>query len=59
MADRFATDTIKGYFYQFDIAILKLLELGDEENEVTVEGVEDIDIKNATEEIAIQCKYCS
>lgn len=59
MADRVATDTIKGYFYQFDLAILKLLELNDDTNEITVEGIEDVDIKNATEEIAIQCKYHS
>jgi hypothetical protein len=59
MVDRVATDTIKGYFYQFDLAILKLLELDDDTNEITVEGIEDVDIKNATEEIAIQCKYHS
>lgn len=59
MTDRTATDTIKGYFYQFDLAILKLLQLSDDSNEITVEGIEDVDVKNATEEIAIQCKYHS
>ncbi|TRX43069.1 DUF4297 family anti-phage-associated protein [Flavobacterium restrictum] len=57
MTDRTATDTIKGYFYQFDLAILKLLQLDDDSHEITVEGIEDVDVKNATEEIAIQCKY--
>ena len=59
MADRTATDTIRGYFYQFDLAILKLLQLEDDTHEITVEGIEDVDVKNATEEIAIQCKYHS
>lgn len=59
MTDRSATDTIKGYFYQFDLAILKILQLEEETDEITVEGIEDIDIKNATEEVAIQCKYHS
>ncbi|WP_269225069.1 DUF4297 family anti-phage-associated protein [Flavobacterium eburneipallidum] len=57
MTDRTATDTIKGYFYQFDLAILKLLQLDDDSHEIIVEGIEDVDVKNATEEIAIQCKY--
>jgi hypothetical protein len=59
MKDRAATDTIRGYFYQFDLAILKLLQLEDDVHEITVEGIEDVDVKNATEEIAIQCKYHS
>ena len=59
MTDRTATDTIKGYFYQFDLAILKLLQLEDDAHAITVEGIEDVDVKNATEEIAIQCKYHS
>ena len=57
MTDRTATDTIKGYFYQFDLAILKLLQLEDDTYEIIVEGIEDVDIKNAPEETAIQCKY--
>ena len=59
MTDRTATDTIKGYFYQFDLAILKILDLKEENYIITVEGIEDVDVKNATEEIAIQCKYHS
>lgn len=59
MTDRTATDTIKGYFYQFDLAILKLLQLEDDTHKIIVEGIEDVDVKNATEETAIQCKYHS
>jgi hypothetical protein len=59
MADRTAISTIKGYFYQFDLSILKLLELENDSDLIVIEGVEDIDIKTATEEIAIQCKYYS
>lgn len=57
MADRTATDTIKGYFYQFDYAIAKLLELEKDTDTIVVEGIEDVDINTATEETAIQCKY--
>lgn len=57
MTDRTAIDTIKGYFYQFDYAIAKLLELGKDTDTIVIEGIEDVDIKTATEETAIQCKY--
>ncbi|MEK6511203.1 DUF4297 family anti-phage-associated protein [Myroides odoratimimus] len=57
MADRTAIDTIKGYFYQFDYAIVKLLELSQDTDTIIVEGIEDVDIDTATEETAIQCKY--
>ena len=57
MIDRTAIDTIKGYFYQFDYAIIKLLELSIETDTIIVEGIEDVDINTATEETAIQCKY--
>ncbi len=57
MANRQAIDTIKGYFYQFDYTIKQILEQQDIDNEVTIEGVEDVDIKTATEVTAIQCKY--
>lgn len=59
MSDRTAIDTIKGYFYQFDLSILKLLELNDENHQITIEGIEDIDINNTSYETAIQCKYHS
>lgn len=58
MATRSAEATIKGYYYQFDTSILKLLELTKDEDEITIEGIEDIDI-NSTDETTIQCKYLS
>ena len=57
MVDRTAIDTIKGYFYQFDYAIVKLLELTVDADTIIVEGIEDVDINTATEETAVQCKY--
>lgn len=57
MSDRTAIDTIKGYFYQFDYAILKLLELSKDNDTIVVEGIEDVDIATANEETAVQCKY--
>lgn len=57
MANRSATDTIKGYFYQFDLSILKLLTLGSENDSVQIECIEDIDVHTASDSTAIQCKY--
>ena len=37
MAYRTAIDTIKGYFYQFDYAIAKLLELKQDTDTIIVE----------------------
>ena len=54
---RSATNTIKGYFYQFDKSILEILEQSNETNIVTIEGVEDIDIENSDEIQFVQCKY--
>lgn len=59
MRDRTATDTIKGYFYQFDYSILAILKLINPEDTIIVEGVEDVDISSIEEEKAIQCKYYS
>lgn len=57
MSNRSATNTIKGYFYQFDYSIKKVLECPNPNDSITIEGVEDIDVESATEETAIQCKY--
>ncbi|WP_281847634.1 DUF4297 family anti-phage-associated protein [Olleya namhaensis] len=57
MSNRSATDTIKGYFYQFDYSIAKILNLPKDSDEIVVEGIEDIDINSSTDETAIQCKY--
>lgn len=57
MTTRAADATIKGYYYQFDTSILKLLELQTNADSLTIEGIEDIDVNTATEATAIQCKY--
>lgn len=56
-SDRSAVDTLKGYFYQFDQSILKLLSLESPDDSVAIECLEDIDIHTANEVSAIQCKY--
>lgn len=54
---RSATNTIKGYFYQFDKSILEILEQSNETNIVTIEGVEDIEAEKSDEKQFVQCKY--
>jgi hypothetical protein len=54
---RVAIDTIKGYFYQFDYYILKLLEVPHDSDAVCIEGTEDVDVNTDDETVAIQCKY--
>ena len=53
---RDAIDTLRGYYYQFDYFILNLLTI-DNDDTVTLVGIEDVDIKTATETTAVQCKY--
>jgi hypothetical protein len=57
MTDRSAVDTIRGYFYQFDLSILSLLQLSEPSSSIAIECIEDIDIRTATEGSAVQCKY--
>ncbi|EIJ0973302.1 hypothetical protein CGG82_23630 [Vibrio parahaemolyticus] len=57
MSNRSAVDTIRGYFYQFDLSILSILQLEALEDSVEIECVEDVDIRTATEVTATQCKY--
>lgn len=57
MNNRDATDTIKGYFYQFDHYIMEILKSPNENAPVYTEGIEDIDIVNLNKTIAVQCKY--
>lgn len=57
MASRSATNTIKGYFYQFDNTILEILNKSDDSAHIVIEGVEDIDVETEYEKLAIQCKY--
>lgn len=56
MTDRSATATIKGYFYQFDQTIVRLLEASNQAS-VTVEGIEDIDLDDGVKSAFVQCKY--
>jgi hypothetical protein len=56
VTDRSATATIKGYFYQFDQTIVRLLEAS-KHGSVTVEGIEDIDLEDGDESAFVQCKY--
>lgn len=57
MPNRSAVDTIRGYFYQFDLSILSVLQLTSPNDSVEIECTEDVDIRTATEITAIQCKY--
>jgi len=57
MTSRSAIDTIRGYFYQFDYSILKVLQLSNNSDSIAVESIEDVDIHTATEVTAVQCKY--
>lgn len=59
MRSRSAVDTIKGYYYQFDYSIYRLLNLSNDSDAIVIEGIEDIDISTNDEEVAIQCKYYS
>lgn len=56
MTNRSAVVPIKGYFYQFDQTIVRLLE-GSKHLSVTVEGIEDIDLDDGSDSAFVQCKY--
>lgn len=53
---RSAEKTIKGYYYQFDYSIIKVLELPDDNDTICIEGVEDVDITDESNVIFHQCK---
>lgn len=57
MTNRSAVDTIRGYFYQFDLSILSILKLASLDDSIEIECVEDVDIRTATDTTATQCKY--
>lgn len=57
MKNRSADATILGFYYQFDATIQKILKESDENCQITIEGIEDVDIKTVTDETAIQFKY--
>lgn len=46
MSKRSAEHSIKGFYYQFDTTIQKILQQNNPDKYVTVEGIEDIDIHN-------------
>jgi len=54
---RSAHATIKGYFYQFDHTIVRLLEAAAPQSSVVVEGIEDVDLDDGDESAFVQCKY--
>lgn len=57
MTNRSAVDTIRGYFYQFDMSILSVLNLNSPDDSIEIECIEDVDIRTATDLTATQCKY--
>lgn len=57
MTNRSAHATIKGYFYQFDHTIVRLLEAAAPQSSVVVEGIEDIDLDDGADSAFVQCKY--
>lgn len=59
MLNRSADATIRGFYYQFDTTIIKLLELENDEDSIKVEGIEDIDIYTINGIETVQCKYLS
>jgi hypothetical protein len=57
MTNRSANSKIKGYFYQFDHTILKILGASSSSASVVIEGIEDIDLTDGDDDVLVQCKY--
>jgi hypothetical protein len=57
MTNRSANATIKGYFYQFDHTIVQILSAPSMAAQITVEGIEDVDMTTGDESVLTQCKY--
>jgi hypothetical protein len=57
MADRSAHSTLLGYLYQLDKTIIELLSLSKNGDQLTIEGIEDVDVTSIGKTKAIQCKY--
>jgi hypothetical protein len=57
MSTRSAHATIKGYFYQFDHTIVRILKATAPLSSIIVEGIEDIDLEDGGHSAFIQCKY--
>ena len=56
MDKREEVSTIRGYFYQFDYSILKVLELEHDDDTICIEGIEDVDISSEDSVTLHQCK---
>lgn len=56
LPNRSADSTIKGFFYQFEKTLYQLL-VGNDEDTITVEGIEDVDNFSNGMQQFIQCKY--
>jgi hypothetical protein len=54
--NRDASATIQGFLYQFDATILSILEL-QEDDSLTIEGIEDFDVFSKDMSELFQCKY--
>jgi hypothetical protein len=54
---RSASASLLGYHYQLDKALIEILSCDASDAEITVEGVEDIDVLSCGIYNAIQCKY--
>lgn len=54
---REAIPAIKGYYYQLDYFILKILSSKNKTEVITLEGIEDVDVNVDGNIEAIQCKY--
>jgi hypothetical protein len=56
MSKRDAVDTLKGYFYQFDYSIKRLLKLNNTNDTIVVEGIEDLDINSLGDKSVTSCR---
>ena len=56
MPNRDAVSTIRGYYYQFDYTILKVLELAKDSDTIRIEGIEDVDLNDGDNITLHQCK---
>lgn len=55
--NRAANATIKGYLYQFDLAIVQLLSAQSLNAAIVIEGIEDVDFSDENGVELTQCKY--
>ena len=53
---RSAENSIRGYYYQFDYSIIKVLELRNDDDTICIEGIEDVDTTDDNCVAFHQCK---